>query len=202
MDDLESKLPKEYNNSFAELMLIIGVAGMLFSAGLVNVGIHAAKNAFDSQKAEAIAKSMMRYKIPNGSHAQIGLNIGAIRMAIVTSKTNPPNAGLLIARIPVNSETNRNQLKQDFTLWYKSWIEQRINFTSSYEQTKTLCESEVSVTIQEGELALENRSSTIPITQYITSVTSPNSELAIVIFTNGQDAQTEAASIFDSLQCE
>jgi hypothetical protein len=131
MDDLESKLPKEYNNSFAELMLIIGVAVMLFSAGLVNVGIHAAKNAFDSQKAEAIAKSMMRYKIPNGSHAQIGLNIGAIRMALVTSKTNPPNAGLLIARIPVNSETNRNQLKQDFTLWYKSWIEQRINFNVS-----------------------------------------------------------------------
>lgn len=202
MDDLETKLPNEYNNSLAELLLIVGAAGILFSAALLNVGFHAAKNALNAQKAEAIAKSMIKYNIPDGSNAQIGLNIGAIRLALVTSKINPPPVGLLIARIPVNPETNRSKIKQDFTGWYKNWVEQRIKFTSSYTETKNLCGTEVSVIIQEGELVPENQTSSIPITQYITNVTFPDSERVIVIFTNGQKANENAASVFSSLRCE
>lgn len=202
MDDLETKLPNEYNNSLAELLLIVGAAGILFSTALLNIGFHAAKNALNTQKAEAIAKSMIKYNIPDGSHAQIGLNIGAIRIALVTSKTNPPPVGLLIAQIPVNPETNRSKIKQDFTGWYKNWVEQRIKFTSSYTETKTLCGMEVPVIIQEGELVLEDQTSSIPITQYITNVTFPNSEKVIFIFTNGQKANENAASVFDSLRCD
>jgi hypothetical protein len=202
MDDLETKLPKEYNNSLAELMLIIGIAGILFSAALLNVGIHAAKNALNHQKAEAIAKSMMKYNITGGSSARFGLNIGAIRMALVTSRNNPPTVGLLIARIPVSPETNRNKIKQDFTGWYKNWIEQRIEFTSSHTETKSLCGTEVPVTIQEGEVFLENQTSAIPITQYIANVTFPDSERVVVLFTNGQKAKENAISVFDSLKCE
>ncbi len=202
MDDLDTKLPNEYNNSLAELLLIVGAAGILFSAALLNIGIQAAKNALNTEKAEAIAKSMIKYKIPDGSNAQIGLNIGAIRIALVTSKTNPPPVGLLIARIPVNPETNRSKIKQDFTGWYKNWVEQRIKFTSSYTETKKLCGTEVPVIIQEGELVLENQTSSIPITQYIANVTFPDSERVVVIFTNGQKAKENAASVFNSLQCE
>lgn len=202
MDDLETKLPNEYNNSLAELLLIIGSAGVLFSAALLNVGIHAAMNALNPNKAEAIAKSMMRYDIPGGSQAPIGLNIGAIRTALVTSKTNPPNVVLLINRIPVNPETNRNKLKQDFTGWYKKWIEQRIEFTSSRIEVRKLCDSDVLVTIQEGELVLENQTSAIPITQYIANVTFPNSERIVVVFTNGQKATENALSVFNSLRCD
>jgi len=202
MDDLEAKLPNEYNNSLAELLLIIGAAGILFSAALLDIGIHGLKNALNSEKAEAIAKSMVGYEIPGGSQALIGLNIGAIRTALVTSKNNPPTAGLIITRIPVNPETNRNKLKQDFTGWYKNWIEQRITFTSSRVETKNLCDREVAVTIQEGELALENQTSSIPITQYITNINFPNSERIVVIFTNGQKAKELASNIFDSLQCK
>jgi len=200
MNDLETKLPKEYNNSLAELMLIIGIAGVLFSAALLNIGIHATKNAINPQKAEAIAKSMMKYNITGGSTARFGLNIGAIRMALVTNRNN--TVGLLIARIPVNPETNRNKIKQDFTGWYKNWIEQRIEFTSSSIETKTLCGTEVPVTIQEGELFLENQTSAIPITQYIANVTFPDSERVVVLFTNGQKAKENAISVFDSLKCE
>lgn len=202
MDDLETKLPKEYNNSLAELMLIIGIAGVLFSAALLNIGIHAARNALNHEKAEAIAKSMMKYNINGGSTARFGLNIGAIRMALVTSTNTPPTVGLVVARIPVNPETNRNKIKQDFTGWYKNWIEKRIEFTSSYTETKTLCGTEVPVTIQEGELFLENQTSAIPITQYIANVTFPDSERVVVLFTNGQKAKENAISVFNSLQCE
>jgi len=175
-------------------------SGILFSAALLNIGIHAAKNAINSQKAEAIAKSMMKYNIQGGSKAQFGLNIGAIRMALVTNRNN--TVGLLIARIPVNPETNRNKIKQDFTGWYKNWIEQRIEFTSSSIETKSLCGTEVPVTIQEGELFLENQTSAIPITQYIANVTFPDSERVVVLFTNGQKAKENAISVFDSLRCE
>jgi hypothetical protein len=202
MEENDLQLPQEYTIRLSEVLLIIAGAALVFGAALLDIGVHAVRNAFDDQKAEAIAKSLMSYKIPEGSTAQLGLNIGAVQMALITSKTTPPHVGLLMASLPVNPETNRSQLRTDFMTLYKNWIEREISFNSSRVEDLPLCGATVPVTIQEGQLILETQVEPIPIIQYLANINFPDSERIIILFTNGPKAKENAASVFKSLECK
>lgn len=70
----------------------IALGGLLvIVGGIVGLGEKAIRNATDPARAEAIARSMMDYHIPGQVHGLFGINIGSVKMGVVTNAP-PPGA--------------------------------------------------------------------------------------------------------------
>jgi hypothetical protein len=68
----------------------IALGGLLvLVGGIVGLGDKAIRNATDPARAEAIARSIMDYHIPGQVKGLFGLNIGSVKMGVVTNA--PPN---------------------------------------------------------------------------------------------------------------
>jgi len=64
----------------------IALGGLLvIVGGIVGLGEKAIRNATDPARAEAIARSLMDYRIPGQVHGLFGINIGSVKMGVVTN---------------------------------------------------------------------------------------------------------------------
>jgi hypothetical protein len=184
-----------------EMILIVMGAIALIGAAVVGLGIKVLNNAYSPIRAEAIAKSLIDYRIPGGSQGVFGINIGSAKLAWVQSNTNPPDVILFVGRAPVNKETDQSQANRGFDQPPTSTAEEQFTVTNSRVENRYFCGSTVPVTIETGQQTLTDNSSTIPAIRYTVRTTENNFERIVVLVANGNNASEKADNVFNSLRC-
>ncbi|HEY9697503.1 MAG TPA: hypothetical protein V6D10_09575 [Trichocoleus sp.] len=214
-----------YRVSVWETIAITSGAILLVAIGLAGLGIKALGNAFDPRRAEAIARSIATYSMPGGSKGMFGANFGGGKLAVITSNsltempanmlppgtTPPAQVELLIARIPVTEAANvprsdetetdvQNELfLSGFSFSYQAPEAFQVNAT--HTENKSFCGAIVPVIIQEGTLTPVVGVSPIPAVRYQADVKLSEDTRVAIVSAVGADAQTRAATVFNSLRC-
>jgi hypothetical protein len=205
--------------SIWEGMAILGGAILLIATGLVGLGVKALGNAFDSQRAEAIAHSLMEYEIPGGSKGFFGTNIGGGKMAVVTSNElisletaqQTPAIELFTARMPLNRETDteaksvptpqpQNELFSGFSFSYQDPTAFQV--TQAQVEQKLFCGALTPVEIQQGALTVASNAAPVSAVKYEVKRVLDDDSHIVVISALGDKAPQQAAEVFNSLQCQ
>lgn len=182
-------------------VMIIGGAIALVTTGIIGLGIKAYNNALDPERAEAVAKSIIDYRIPSGSQGKFGIKFAGIKLAIVHSKTSPPDVEIFVMQTPLNRDTqNQENIERLRTPIEAAPTEFEIS--SSYNQSLKFCNQPLSVTIDEGHYTLEDQSSSIPAVQYSASTIINNERLVVEVQALGKNAKQKALAVFKSIKCK
>ncbi|MBW4513653.1 MAG: hypothetical protein KME11_00330 [Timaviella obliquedivisa GSE-PSE-MK23-08B] len=205
-----------YSVSIWEAIAIFAGAIFLISVGVVGLGLKTLNNAFDPKRAEAIAQSLIAYKIPGGSEGTFGTNLGGAKVAVVASARKlpglqsqvlpPPEIELFIARIPINEVTTEDaeeELNNEFFpgFSFSSQVEAAFKPITSRTENQAFCGVLTQVTIQEGSLVLSEQMP-IPAVQYQVRVVKNAERNIAVLSAAGQNAKGNAAMVFRSLKCK
>lgn len=208
--------PPQYPVSLWESIGIAIGAVLLVAVGLAGLGVKALNNAFNPQRAEAIARSVITYQIPGGTEGLFGANLGGAKIAVVSSTASPqgiapetsplPAIELLVARIPASQETEEivpqetaaNEFFSGFSFSYQ--VEGVFQVRQAATEYKSFCGSVVPVTVTRGDLTLPNQS-TIPALKYEASIDRTTESYMAIITAVGQSAEKQAEEVFSSLKC-
>ncbi len=187
-----------------EVILIVMGAIALIGAGLIGLAMEASTNALDPKRAEAIAKSLIDYKIPSGSQGVFGINIGSAKLAWVRSSTNPPDVLLFVGKTPIAKETDKNTFSQDFedTASSSNNVDQQFTVTAYSTENKEFCSKIVPDKVEEGQQTYSNQPSPVPAIRYTASLAEGNSQRVVILIANGGNAREKATAIFNSLYCK
>ncbi|WOB42432.1 hypothetical protein HNI00_04130 [Thermoleptolyngbya oregonensis NK1-22] len=99
--------PTDYRMSLREGGAIALGGLLVIVGGIVGLGDKAIRNATDPARAEAIARSMMDYRIPGQVHGLFGINIGSVKMGVVTNAPPAESSNVLSSVQPtVSSSVN------------------------------------------------------------------------------------------------
>lgn len=215
----ESKSIPAYPVSIWEGVAVATGAVLLVITGLLGLGVKALNNAFNPERAEATAHSLMDYKIPGGAQGVFGANVGGAKVALVVSQTklpgtaasstaNPfiPMTQLLIARVPNDNESDEklagSPLDQFSFLGFPITFEPQDMFQPSAARTESqpFCTTIAPVRIHKGTLISSQRS--VPAIRYETEVLIDGTHHIAAIFAIGDHAEANAAATFSSLKCK
>lgn len=193
----------KYRVTFRDLAMILTGAIALVTTGVIGLGIKAYNNALDPQRAEAVAKSMIDYKIPGGAEGKFGIKVAGVKVALVNSKTSPPDLELFIMKTPLNKETTSNDPEEKSTINITpTQSQEEFKVTSTRRQNLNLCGQNVNVKIEEGKQKLDNRPSPVFTVQYSATVTVSNEKLTAIVEAYGKNAKQNAINVFQSLKCK
>jgi hypothetical protein len=223
MDDFsESQVP--YKVSIWEGLAVVGGAMLIIATGLAGLGLKALGNAFNPQRAEAIAQSVIGYQIPGGSQGFFGANIGGGKIAVVTSTATvtvpSPQAGepqfistveLFFAQMPLEEAKSEdgaaavvpppeNELFSGFSFAFQDPAQFQIQ--QAQTEQKAFCGTVVSVEMEQGQLTLNEGSTPIPAVKYELKRVLETQSQVIVISTVGDQAKAKADQVFASLSCK
>lgn len=197
---------KEYSVSVWEgVGITIATLGLVIFA-LIGLGVKTLRNAFDPQRAEAIANSLVEYQLPGKPQYVFGINIGGVTAAVITSspphqnsfpQENSPDVSLIFAK--ARQEDKNPDTVSIPALSYHPIGD--IQVTDSRTENKILCGQLVPVTIQQGTLASDQQP-TLAAVRYEASVLIRNRQRYVELVATGSDAQQKAEKIFYSLQCK
>ncbi len=212
----------EYPVSILEGIAITGGAVLLIATGLVGLGFKALGNAFNPERAEAIARSLMTYDIPGGSSGFFGTNIGGGKMAVVASTATIPAKGtpsspkieLFLARMPITEDPKvdsgadsspaadvlNNELFSGFSFSYPDPAAFQIQ--NARTEQKLLCDAFIPVEIQQGLLTMAEGVAPLPAVKYQVNRPIEAKHDVIVISALGPDAIPQANQVFKSLSCK
>jgi hypothetical protein len=212
----------QYPVSIWEGIAIAGGAILLVAVGVAGLGVKALGNAFNPQRAEAIARSLMSYEIPGGSTGFFGTNIGGGKMAVVTSVSSvapaqttqrAPEIELFLAHIPVNENPEaeadgaprsvsqpENQLFSGFSFSYQDPASFQI--TDSRVEQKPFCGLATPVEIQQGTLTIADGAAPVPAVKYEVKRVIETETNIVTISALGDRAAEQATKVFNSLVCE
>jgi hypothetical protein len=185
-----------------EVILIVIGAIALISAGLLGLGLKVLSNAYNPNRAEAIAQSLSDYKIPGGSQGIFGINIGSAKLAWVRSSSNPPDVVLFVGKTPINKEADKSEVNQEFEKPPSDNADEKFTVTASRTENKTFCGKSVPIKIEEGQQTFSNQPSPLPGIRYTVNITEDNIERIVILTTNGINAKEKADSVFNSLRCK
>lgn len=194
----------------------------LVTIGLMGLGVKALNNAYDPERAEAIARSVITYTIPGGAKGLFGANVGGAKVAIVASNRLPPGVTLppaaavaspppaielLVARIPVSQETEEinpeeevaNQFFSGFSFSYQT--EGVFQVVETHTTYGVFCGVLVPMTVQQGRLILPDQSTTAA-AKYEMRVDRETSKYIAILTAVGEDAEEKANAVLQSLQCQ
>lgn len=210
-----------------ETIAIVAGAVLLVAIGLVGLMYKFFSNAADPQRAAVIANSLMEYQIPGGVQGVFGSNLGGAKVAIVSSATFPQDPAqltaadvaslsgveLFIARVPLDVETMATPIptpepspptdpfsSPDFSFSYRSGEDFQVASTRT-EELK-FCNDVVPVRIQTGELILSADLPPVAAIKYDAIAIFENSKRQVTLTAIGQDADQQAAQVFNSLRCK
>jgi hypothetical protein len=189
----------EYPVRFWELILIIMGALGLVGTAMIGLGSKVIKNMFTPARAEAIAKSLFDYQIPENSQGIVGVNFGAKKIAIINSRKTPPDITLFISKTPTEQIKDEESLKLDIAL--QEIYQGRFIPTSVKVEKQELCGKLVPVSIEEGKHILNEQSTPLDAISYIAKITDNGIERNVKIIANGKNAKDNAAKVFNSLEC-
>jgi hypothetical protein len=216
-----TQTPNSYSVSIWEMLAIALGAILIVVIGLAGLGLKFINNAFDPRRAEAIAQSLIRYKIPGGSSGVFGTNIGGAQISLIRSTQvydplppttvsliPPPLVELFIARVPFNSrvgeawtEDDTNQADTVPRVSFSYEPDGAFQAVSSRTEGKNICGVIVPVTIQVGTLSWAEETVNIPAARYDVSLTLDNYTYLLTLSALGLDADKNANDVFASLQC-
>jgi hypothetical protein len=197
---LPSRIPT-YKVSIWETIAVMLSAIVLIAVGLTGLAMKFLSYAASPQRAEAIAKNIMSYNLPDGAQGLIGLNIAGAKVALVASEGNEPDTQLLVARIPIDQASGRRQVEKIIDSIALGADEQEFQVRSIRVEKKQLCGAVIPVTIREGQLRFPDSATKFTVT-YRASVTLDDSRYVVNLLTNGNNAKHKASTVFDSLQCQ
>jgi hypothetical protein len=201
MNDEELKANQPDQVKFLDWVMIIGGAIALLTTGMIRLGFKAYNNALDPQRAEAVAKSIINYRIPGGSQGKFGIKFAGIKLAIVHSKTSPTDVEIFVMQTPLNRDTRRQEDIERLRTPLEPTPTQFEIFSSSTQNLK-FCNKPLTVTIYEGSYTLEDQTSTLPAVQYSATTTINNERLIVEVQALGKNAKQKAATVFQSIQCK
>jgi hypothetical protein len=217
-DDSAPTATTQYSVSIWEAIAIFAGAVFLLAVGVAGLGLKTLNNAFDPQRAEAIAQSLAEYNIPGGSQGTFGTNLGGAKVAVITSTRKlpsprsdilpPSEIELFIARIPINEVTNAVDSEEDPNneffpgFSFSSQAESAFQPINSRTESRKFCGVPTDVTIQEGSLVLSDQVPPIPAVQYQARVVNDAERNVAVLSAAGQSAKENAAKVFESLKCK
>lgn len=215
--DTSPKFISQYPVSIWETLGITAGAIGLVAIGLAGLGVKALNNAFYPERAEAIAHSIMDYSIPGGSRGVFGTNLGGARVAVVASQTPPqgvravssedlPSIELLVAQIPVSQETQEIEREatsdffSGFSFSYQS--PEAFQLSRTHTEQREFCGEMAPITVHEGTLTLSDQATQVPAMKYEVNVDRQENNFIAILVTVGQEASTNAETVFRSLRCE
>jgi hypothetical protein len=200
----KSDLPQipQYKVRVWEIVAVFASSMLLVSAAIFGLTLKFIANAFNPQRAEAIANNIMDYQIPGSSQGLLGLNIAGAKIALITSKSEDPDVQLLVARVPVNAQTDKSQIEQILDNTFLGGTEEAFQVTSARVENKNFCNFSVPVRLKEGQLTLPERPFPVFAVNYRTSVTLSRNRYFVIMLTRGEDARQKAATVFSSLKCK
>lgn len=186
---------------FLDWVMLIGGAIALVTTGILGLGIKAYNNALDPKRAEAVAKSIIDYRIPAGSQGKFGIKVAGIKLAIVHSKTSPPDVEIFVMQTPLNRDTRQQEeLERLRTPIEPTPTQFEVYLTT--QQNLQFCNKPLNVTIYEGSYTLENQSSKLPAVQFSASTIMNNERLIVEVQALGKNAKQKALAVFKSIKCK
>lgn len=197
---IPSRIP-QYKVSIWETFAVMFGAIALTTVGLTGLAMKFLSYAASPQRAEAIAKNIMSYNLPDGAQGLIGMNIAGAKVALVASEGDEPDTQLLVARIPIDQASGRRQVEKIIDSIALGADEQEFRVQSIRVEKKELCGELIPVTIREGQLSFPDSTTKFTVT-YRASVTLNDSRYVVNLLTNGNNAKQKAATVFDSLKCQ
>lgn len=214
--DASPEFISQYPVSIWETIGIAVGAIFLVAIGLAGLGVKALNNAFYPERAEAIARSIINYSIPGGSRGVFGTNLGGARVAVVASQPLPdgvtaasseelPAIELLVAQIPVSQETQEiereatSEFFSGFSFSYQS--PEAFQVESTHTEQREFCGAMAPVTVHEGILTLSDQATVVPAMKYEVNVDRAQENFIAILVAVGEDAETNAETVFRSLQC-
>jgi hypothetical protein len=192
----------QYKVTIWEIIAIVVSALLLASAGLTGLAVKFTKQSFDPKRAEAIAKHIMTYELPSSSQGLLGINIAGAKVAVISTKNPNADVELLVARVPLERQTDESQIEQILNSSFLGEAENEFKVTSARTEDKKLCDFITPVTIQEGQLIPPNKRSSEFAVSYRATVVRSDKRYFVIILTSGEDALEKADSVFDSLKCK
>ncbi|NJL10640.1 MAG: hypothetical protein HC908_12040 [Calothrix sp. SM1_7_51] len=149
----------------------------MVSFAMVGLGNKMLNNMFNPDRAEAIAKTLFDYKIPGGSQAVVGLNIGAEKFAIIRNNATPPDIVLFVSQSPIEQIQDETAVNLNDMLVLQELVQGQFMPTSNEIRENTeLCGKNINVSIQFGEQSFDNQVTAIPGVVYIAKVTDNGME--------------------------
>lgn len=207
-----------YRVSIWEGIAIAVSAVLLTAVGLAGLSVKALNNAFDPQRAEAIARSMVDYAIPGGAKGLFGSNVGGGKMAVVGSTTQitatPPNANpiaipnveFLIAQIPLPTGTDVEDEFSDEPFFpgfsFSNQTVDAFQVKGIRTEEQAFCGAIAPVKIEEGTLVLADQVAPVAAVRYEAKVTLNADEHIAIVSAAGEKAKENAAIVFQSLKCK
>jgi hypothetical protein len=194
-----------YPVSVWETILIVMGAITLIAAGMIGLGIKVLNNAFDPVQAEAIARSLLDYKIPGGSQGVFGINIGSAKLAWVRSTTSPADVLLFVGKTPLNKEVEQEaqqELRRDFENPPSDEANQPFEVLESHTERRLFCGTTILITVEVGRQTLDEFSAPVPAVRYIASRKEGPVERLVILTVNGKNSDKKADEIFSSLRCK
>jgi hypothetical protein len=207
--------PKQYRVSIWEGITIVLGALFLTVFGLGVLGVKALNNAADPGRAEAIAHSMIAYKLPGGARGVFGTNLGGVKLALVQSMApggpntaaepdaQPARAELFVAQIPVTEEIRFSNAEDDpsddFFLSYQT--EGTFQIAQTRTESKVLCGTPTPIKIQQGTLTTRDQTASMPAVRYEAQIVNRSKNQIVILSTAGATAHQDAETVFQSLRC-
>ncbi|OKH38124.1 hypothetical protein NIES2119_11245 [[Phormidium ambiguum] IAM M-71] len=186
---------------FLDWVMLIGGAIALVTTGILGLGMKAYNNALDPKRAEAVAKSIIDYRIPAGSQGKFGIKVAGIKLAIVHSKTSPPDVEIFVMQTPLNRDTRQQEELERLRTPIEPTPTQ-FEVYSTTQQNLQFCNKPLNVTIYEGSYTVENQSSTLPAVQFSASTIINNERLIVEVQALGKNAKQKALAVFKSIKCK
>jgi hypothetical protein len=186
-----------------EIAAVFLSAIALVATGTIGLGLKFTNNAFKPERAKLFADNIVDYKFSRTSQGVLGFKIAGAEVAIVNDGKKQPDLQLFVARI-----INDNQISEDDTnqVLDGAFLGEEDNFVvnSSRVENTTLCNLPTTIVIKEGKLkqtTTDNSVSKFAVT-YKGSVVVERHRYFVAILSSGKNAEQDAKSLFNSLQCK
>ena len=197
-DTAAAKASFSPNASPWEFVAILTVGVLLVGAGCTALALKFRRNLFDPERAEAIARSIVDYKIPNGARGALGTNLGGAKIAVLTSIQEPPDVILAVGRIPASDRSQLSSLNDNLF----ATIDENFQIEDREIQYQEFCGSFVLLSVELGTLEAPEGEPPTRAVKYSTSTTFHNNEWVVVLMAYGEDARAKGLEIFRSLRCK
>lgn len=201
MEDIDLKPNQLDRVRFLDWVMLIGGAIALVTTGIIGLGMKAYNNALDPKRAEAVAKSIIDYRIPAGSQGKFGIKVAGIKLAIVHSKTLPPDVEIFVMQTPLNRDTRQQEEIERLRTPIEPTPTQ-FEVYSTTQKNLQFCNKPLNVTIYEGSYTLENQNSKLPAVQFSASTIMNNERLIVEVQALGKNAKQKALAVFNSIKCK
>jgi hypothetical protein len=202
-----TKLPP-FKVSIWEVLAVAISAILLIAAGVTGLAYKFFVSASNPERATAIADDIMDYELPGKAEGRFGVNFAGAKVALLSNKT--ADVKLLVARVPVNKDTDRRETEQ----WLEKFLissetsstlmgmEKSYVVNASRVENQNFCGATTPITITEGQLTLPKSNAAVFAVNYKASLTLPGTRYSVVILAEGQQAKQNAAAVFRSLNCQ